>query len=118
MALKLGDRVQETSTSTGTGAITLAGAVASYQTFSSVMSNGDTTYYCIKDVSGNNWEVGVGTYTTSGNTLSRTTILSSSNSGSVVNFTSGSLIVFCTLPSETTVMPITTLQTFISYFGF
>ena len=68
MALVLADRVQETTTTSGTGTITLAGAVAGFQSFS-VVGNGNTTYYTI--VNGNNWEVGIGTYTSAGTTLAR-----------------------------------------------
>ena len=100
MALVLADRVKETTTSTGTTAITLAGAPTGYQTFSAAIGNANTTYYTIADQSGANWEVGIGTYTTSGNTLSRDTVLASSNSGSLVTFTSGTKDVFVTYPAE------------------
>ena len=97
MPLVLADRVQETSTTTGTGTLTLAGAVAGFQSFAAI-GNGNTCYYTITNAAGA-WEVGIGTYTTAGTTLSRTTVLSSSNSGSLVNFT-GTLNVFCDYPSE------------------
>lgn len=97
MALVVKDRVKETTTTTGTGTITLAGAADGYQSFS-VIGNANTTYYAI--VGGNEWEVGVGTYTASGTTLSRDTVLESSNSGSLVNFSSGEKQVFCTYPAE------------------
>ena len=84
MALVLKDRVKETTTSTGTGAITLGGAAGPFQAFS-VLGNGNTTYYAIVGQVSTEWEVGIGTYTTSGNTLSRDTILSSSNSNTLVN---------------------------------
>lgn len=93
MAFKFFDRVKETSTTTGTGALFLAGAVSQFITFSSVYANGDTFYYLIADQSGTQWEVGLGTYTSTGNKLTRTTVYASTNSGSLVNFTSGSL--FC-----------------------
>jgi len=96
MALIFADRVQETTTTTGTGTVTLAGAVTGFQSFSAI-GNGNTTYYNITD--GTSWEVGIGTYTSSGTTLSRDTVLSSSNSGSLVSFTSGSKNVFCTYPA-------------------
>ena len=99
MALTLKDRVLETCTSPGTGAVTLLGAVTGYQAFSTV-GNGNTCYYTIADQSGANWECGIGTYATSGNTLTRTTILSSSNAGSTVNFATGTQNVFLTYPSE------------------
>jgi hypothetical protein len=97
MALVLADRCQETSTTTGTGTLTLAGAVAGFQSFAAI-GNGNTTYYTITNAAGS-WEVGIGTYTSSGTTLSRTTVLASSNSGSLVNFT-GTLNVFCDYPAE------------------
>ena len=100
MALVLADRVKETTTSTGTTAITLAGAATGYQTFSSAVGNANTTYYTIADQTGANWEVGIGTYTTSGNTLSRDTVLASSNAGSLVTFTAGTKDVFVTYPAE------------------
>jgi hypothetical protein len=93
MALVVKDRVQETTTTTGTGTVTLAGAVSGFQSFSAI-GNGNTTYYAI--VGTTEWELGIGTYTSSGTTLSRTTVLSSSNSGSLVNFSAGAKNVFCT----------------------
>lgn len=96
MALVLADRVQETTTTTGTGTVTLAGAVTGFQSFAAI-GNGNTTYYTITD--GTNWEVGIGTYTSSGTTLARTTVLASSNSGSLVNFPAGSKAVFGTYPA-------------------
>jgi hypothetical protein len=97
MALVVKDRVQETSTTTGTGTFTLAGAVTGFQSFS-VIGNANTTYYAI--VGGAEWEVGLGTYTSSGTTLSRTTILESSNGGTAVNFSAGTKSVFVTYPAE------------------
>ena len=99
MALALKDRVKETSTTAGTGTITLDGAVTGFQSFSAV-GNGNSTYYAIVDNATGAWEVGIGTYTSSGTTLSRTTVLSSSNSGSLVSFTSNPKDVFVTYPSE------------------
>ena len=96
MALVLADRVQETTTTTGTGTVTLAGAVTGYQTFAAV-GDGNSTYYTI--AGGTEWEVGIGTYTSSGTTLSRTTVISSSNSGSLVTFSAGSKNVFVTYPA-------------------
>ena len=96
MALVLADRVQETCTSPGAGSVSLLGAATGFQTFSAAIGNGNTTYYTIADQSGVNWEVGIGTYASSGNTLARTTILASSNSGSIVNFSSGTQNVFVT----------------------
>ena len=102
MALVLADRVQETTTTTGTGSVTLLGAVTGYQSFA-VVGNTNTTFYCIADQGGANWEVGIGTYSTTGPTLARTTVLASSNSGSLVNFTAGIKTVFVTYPSEKSV---------------
>jgi hypothetical protein len=88
MALVLADRVRETTTVVGTGTATLLGAVAGYQSFTAV-GNANTTYYVIASQAANEWEVGIGTYTASGTTLSRDTVLSSSNAGALVNFTAG-----------------------------
>jgi hypothetical protein len=99
MALILADRVQETTTVTGTGTATLLGAVTGYQSFA-VIGNGNTTYYTIAAQSGTEWEVGIGTYTSSGTTLARTTVLSSSNSGSLVSFSAGTKNAFVTYPSS------------------
>jgi hypothetical protein len=98
MPLVLKDRVKETTTTTGTGTITLLGAATGYQAFS-VIGNGNTVYYCIAEQAGPAWEVGIGTYTASGTTLSRDTILASSNSGNLVNFGAGTKDVFCTYPA-------------------
>lgn len=97
MALVLKDRVRETTSSTGTGTITLSGAVTGYQDFS-VIGNGNTSYYAI--LGGTEWEVGIGTYTASGTTLSRDTVLESSNGGSLVNFSAGTKDVICTFAAE------------------
>jgi hypothetical protein len=102
MALVLKDRVKETTTTTGTGTVTLAGAAAGFQSFAAV-GNSNTTYYAIVDNTTGDWEVGIGTYTASGTTLSRTTILSSSTGGAAVSFAAGSKDVFCTYPSSKSV---------------
>lgn len=99
MAFVLADRVQETTTTTGTGTITLAGAATGFQSFAAI-GDGNTTFYTIADQTGSDWEVGIGTYTASGTTLARTTVLSSSNSGSLVNFSAGTKNVFVTQPSS------------------
>lgn len=99
MPLVVKDRVKETTTTTGTGTVTLLGAVAGYQSFS-VIGNANTTYYTIVGQTTTEWEVGVGTYTSSGTTLSRDTILASSNSGSAVNFSAGTKDVFVSYPAD------------------
>ena len=99
MPLVIKDRVKETSTTTGTGTFTLAGAATGFQSFSAI-GDGNTTFYTIALVGGSEFEVGIGTYTSSGTTLSRGTILSSSNSGNAVNFSAGTKDVFVTYPSE------------------
>jgi hypothetical protein len=100
MALVLADRVLETTTSTGSGTITLAGAEPGYQSFA-VVGNANQTYYTI--AGDTQWEVGIGTYTSSGTTLSRDTVLSSSASGAKVTFSAGQKKVFVTYPSEKSV---------------
>jgi hypothetical protein len=92
------DRVQETANAPGTGTVTLLGAALGYESFSSSIGNGNDTYYCIADQGGANWEAGIGAV--SAGTLARTTILASSNGGSIVNFSSGTQTVFCTYPAE------------------
>ena len=104
MAFLLNDRVKETSTSTGTGTINLAGAETGFESFVSGIGNSNTTYYAIVHQTADEFEVGIGTVTdASPDTLSRTTIISSSNSDSAVNFSSGTKDVFCTLPASKTV---------------
>jgi hypothetical protein len=103
MAFVLADRVKETSTTTGTGTITLAGAATGFQSFSAI-GNANTTYYTITLQGGSEWEVGIGTYTSSGTTLSRDTVLASSNSGSLVNFSAGTKDVFCDYPAKRAVI--------------
>jgi hypothetical protein len=100
MALVLKDRVQETATANTTVSFTMLGAATGYQSFSSI-GNTNTTYYAATDASGN-WEAGIGTYSTTGPTLTRTTILSSSNAGSAVTFV-GTVTVFVTYPSSKSV---------------
>lgn len=99
MALVLADRVKETTTTTGTGTVTLLGASTGYQSFA-VIGNANTTYYTIAGQTGSEWEVGIGTYTSAGTTLARTTVLASSNSGSLVTFSAGTKDVFVTYPAE------------------
>lgn len=94
MAFTYYDRIKETSTTTGTGDLILAGAVSQFQTFASRYSNGDNFYYCIADQVGTSWETGVGTFNSGANSISRTAVLESTNSNSAVNFTSASLFIF------------------------
>ena len=100
MALVLADRVQQTGTANTTVSFTLSGSVTGYQSFA-IVGNTNTTYYAATDTSGN-WEVGIGTYSTTGPTLTRTTVVASSNSGSAVTF-SGTVNVFVTYPAEKSV---------------
>tara|TARA_Y100000004_G_scaffold146647_1_gene167595 strand:+ start:286 stop:2895 length:2610 start_codon:yes stop_codon:yes gene_type:complete len=103
MALVINDRVKETTTTTGTGTVTLGGAVSGFETFAAGIGNSNTTYYCI--ALGSEFEVGLGTLSSDSSQLTRTTVISSSNSDSAVDFSAGSKIVFCTLPaSKTTVL--------------
>ena len=99
MALVLADRVKETTTTTGTGAVTLAGAVTGFQAFSAGVGNSNTTYYTIQDANGTAWEVGLGTLNADSTTLTRTTVYESSNSDAAITLTSGTHTVFCTYPA-------------------
>ena len=98
MALVLNDRVKETTTTTGTGTVTLGGAVSGFETFAAGIGNSNTTYYCI--VLNAEFEVGLGTLSSDSSTLARTTIISSSNSDSAVDFSAGAKFVFCTMPAS------------------
>jgi hypothetical protein len=114
MALVINDRVKETSTTTGTGTFNLAGAETGYESFVSGVGTGNTTYYAIELNSENEWEVGIGTVTSgSPDTLSRDTIISSSNSDAAVTFSSGTKNVFCTLPAKKTISPVMDATTFV-----
>jgi len=105
MAFVVNDRVKETTTSTGTGTINLAGAETGFETFVAGIGNSNTTYYCIQAQGGSAFEIGVGTVTdASPDTLSRTAIISSSNSDAVVDFAAGTKDVFCTLPASKAVI--------------
>ena len=107
MALVINDRVKETSTTTGTGTFDLAGAETGYEGFVTGVGTGNTTYYAIELNSANEWEVGIGTVTDAApDTLSRDTIISSSNSDAAVNFSAGTKNVFCTLPAKKTMSPV------------
>jgi hypothetical protein len=99
MALVLNDRVKTTTTTTGTGTYTLGTAADGFQDFS-VVGDGNTTYYSVTD--GTDWEIGIGTYTASGTTLARTTILESSNSNAAVNWSAGDKDVITTYPADAT----------------
>ena len=99
MAFVLADRVKESCAAPGTGTVTLLGAATGYQSFSAGIGANNTTYYTIADQGGANWEVGYGTIGAGGTTLARTTVLASSNSGSLVNFSSGTQDVFCDYPA-------------------
>jgi len=100
MALVINNRVRETTSTTGTGAVTLGGAVGGFQSFAAGIGNSNTTYYAISINSESEWEVGLGTLNSDSSTLTRTTVLESSNSDAAVDFAAGSKEVFCTLPSE------------------
>ena len=114
MALIVNDRVKETSTTTGTGTFSLAGAETGYESFVSGIGTGNTTYSAIELNSAGEYEVGIGTVTdATPDTLSRTTIISSSNSDAAVNFSAGTKNVFCTLPAKRTVSPVMTATGFV-----
>ena len=98
MALVINDRVKETTTTTGTGTVTLGGAVSGFETFAAGIGNSNTTYYCI--VLNAEFEVGLGTLSSDSSTLARTTVISSSNSDSAVDFSAGTKFVFCCLPAS------------------
>ena len=101
MALVLADRVKETTTTAGTGTVTLLGAATGFQSFA-VIGDTNTTYYCIAAQTGTEWEVGIGTYTLSGTTLARTTVLSNSagTQPTALTFSAGTKDVFVTYPAE------------------
>ena len=101
MAFVLNDRVKETTTTTGTGTINLAGAADTFETFVAGIGTTNTCFYCISHQTANEFEVGIGTVTdASPDTLSRDTIISSSNSDSAVNLSAGTKDVFCTYPAS------------------
>ena len=114
MALVINDRVKETSTTTGTGTLNLAGAETGYESFVAGIGTGNTTYYAIELNSAGEYEVGIGTVTdATPDTLSRTTIISSSNSDAAVNFSAGTKNVFCTLPAKRTMSPVMTATGYV-----
>ena len=107
MALVINDRVKETSTTTGTGTFDLAGAETGYESFVAGVGTTNTTYYAIELNSAGEWEVGIGTVTDAAtDTLSRDTIITSSNGDAAVNFSAGTKNVFCTLPAKKTMSPV------------
>ena len=103
MALVLNDRVKETTTTTGTGTFTLAGAVTGFETFGTGVGNSNTTYYAVTLPGSTEFEVGLGTLSSDSSTIARTTVISSSNSDNAVNFSAGTKTIFCTLPASKTV---------------
>jgi cytoskeletal protein CcmA (bactofilin family) len=103
MALVLNDRVKETTTTTGTGTLTLAGAVTGFETFAAGVGNSNTTYYAVTLPGTAEFEVGLGTLSSDSSTIARTTIISSSNSDSAVNFSAGTKTIFCTIPASKSV---------------
>ena len=104
MTFIVADRVQETTNSPGTGTATLLGAVSGYQSFSTGVGINNTTFYVIADQLGTNWEVGLGALNSTGTVLTRTTVYSSSNGGSTVNFATGTQYVWCDYPSSKAVV--------------
>ena len=100
MALVINDRVKESSSTTGTGTFALAGIVQGFETFSAGIGNNNETYYAAYEAGTNNWEVGRGTLDGTSANLARTEVLTSSNSDSLVHFTTGGLEIFCTLPAS------------------
>jgi|TARA_R110000824_G_scaffold102575_1_gene244026 hypothetical protein len=115
MAFALNDRVKETSTTTGTGTFDLAGAETGFESFVSGIGNGNITYYAISNDGTAEFEVGFGTVTdATPDTLSRDTIISSSNSDALVDFSAGTKTVFCTLPASRTPSAGMTAQTFVN----
>ena len=106
MAFKLNDRVKETSTTSGTGTLTLGGAVTGFETFAAGIGGDNTTYYCIFENGTNNFEVGFGTLNSGASTLARTYVISSSNSDGLVSFSSSSKEVFCTVPGSKIGLPL------------
>ena len=100
MAFILNDRVKEITTTNGNGVITLGGAVTGFESFGTGIGNSNSTYYAIVHQTANEWEVGIGDLNGSSTTLTRTTVISSSNSDAAVSFSAGTKDVFCTLPAS------------------
>jgi len=103
MALVINDRVKETTTTTGTGTLTLGGAVTGFETFGAGVGNSNTTYYAVTLPGSSEFEVGLGTLSSDSSTIARTTVISSSNSDNAVNFSSGTKTIFCTIPASKSV---------------
>ena len=115
MAFVLNDRVKQTSTSTGTGTIKLTGTETGFETFVTGIGNSNNTFYAIANDGTSEWEVGIGTVTDAAtDTLSRTTVISSSNSDNKVNFTAGTKTVFCTYPAKRAPSAAMTATTYIT----
>jgi len=104
MAFVINDRVKETTTTTGTGAFALGGAVQGFETFGTGIGNNNTTYYAIFNPGTSEFEVGLGTLDADSSDLARTTVISSSNSDNAVNFTAGTKDIFCTMPASKAVI--------------
>jgi hypothetical protein len=100
MAHVINDRVKETTTTTGTGAVSLGGAVTGFETFAAGIGNSNTTYYAIAHQTESEFEVGLGTLDGDSSDLTRTTVISSSNSDNAVDFAAGTKDVFCTIPAS------------------
>ena len=115
MAFVLNDRVKQTSTSTGTGTINLTGTETGFETFVTGIGNGNSCFYAIANDGTSEFEVGIGTVTDAAtDTLSRTTVISSSNSDNLVNFTAGTKTVFCTYPAKRAPSAAMTATTYIT----
>tara|TARA_R110002074_G_scaffold376719_1_gene553848 strand:+ start:377 stop:832 length:456 start_codon:yes stop_codon:yes gene_type:complete len=114
MALVINDRVKQTSTTTGTGTFSLGSVSQDFESFVSGIGNGNSTYYCITNTGSDEFEVGIGTVTDAAtDTLSRTTVISSTNSDALVDFSAGEKEVFCTIPAKRTISPVMTATGFV-----
>jgi hypothetical protein len=111
MAFVINDRVKETTSTLGTGTVTLSGAQLGFQSFSSGIGASNSTYYTI--ALGNQWEVGIGSLTNA-TTFTRDTVISSSNASALVSFTTGIKDIFCSLPAKETPSPVMDPQTFVN----
>jgi hypothetical protein len=111
MVFVINDRVKETTSTTGTGTVTLSGAQLGFQSFSSGIGSSNSTYYTI--ALGNEWEVGIGSVTNA-TTFTRDSVISSSNASSLVSFSAGVKDIFCALPAEYTPSPSMLAQAFVN----